>query len=159
MQEMGTNAADKGAGSVPCHDGAVLGAAEDGVRAEETPLRSAQAIEEGMDQLSLNPEGAAAEGATSAGDAKAESGQRHPRLERQVFVGGLPVDVTSTLFRTWADQVFPGHIINAVLVVTSRCLAMSRLCPMSIMTVHGLVRLRASVSPVILLDRRTPRDH
>ena len=156
---MGTQDEDKGAGSVHCHDGATLGAAEDGVCEEETPLRSEQAIEEGIDQLSLHSEGAAAEGATSAGDAKAESGQRHRRLERQVFVGGLPVDVTSTLFRTWADQVFPGHIINAVLVVTSRCLAMSRLCPMSIMTVHGLVRLRASVSPVILLDRRTPRDH
>ena len=44
------------------------------------------------------------------------SDQRHPRLERQVFVGGLPVDVTSTLFRTWADSVFPGRVINAVLV-------------------------------------------
>lgn len=36
--------------------------------------------------------------------------------EHQVFVGGLPVDVTSTLFRTWADEVFTGHVINAVLV-------------------------------------------
>lgn len=44
------------------------------------------------------------------------SDQRHPRLERQVFVGGLPVDVTSTMFRTWADSVFPGRVINAVLV-------------------------------------------
>jgi len=52
-----------------------------------------------------------------AGDGKSrEPGQRQPRLERQVFVGGLPVDVTSTLFRTWADQVFHGRVINAVLV-------------------------------------------
>ena len=56
-----------------------------------------------------DPSGGARNGAKS-------SDQRHPRLERQVFVGGLPVDVTSTLFRTWADQVFPGRVINAVLV-------------------------------------------
>ena len=66
---------------------------------------------------------AGASGATQADDPSrgAQNGakssdQRHPRLERQVFVGGLPVDVTSTLFRTWADQVFPGRVINAVLV-------------------------------------------
>eukprot|EP00802_Teleaulax_amphioxeia_P008801 Tamp_08812.p1 GENE.Tamp_08812~~Tamp_08812.p1 ORF type:complete len:621 (-),score=118.53 Tamp_08812:276-2138(-) len=69
-------------------------------------------------------ESAGASGATQADDPSGgarngakSSDQRHPRLERQVFVGGLPVDVTSTLFRTWADQVFPGRVINAVLVV------------------------------------------
>ena len=66
------------------------------------------------------------EGDSDAGQADDSSGgtrnnakpsdQRHPRLERQVFVGGLPVDVTSTLFRTWADSVFAGRVINAVLV-------------------------------------------
>jgi hypothetical protein len=68
-------------------------------------------------------ESAGASGATQADDPSGgarngakSSDQRHPRLERQVFVGGLPVDVTSTLFRTWADQVFPGRVINAVLV-------------------------------------------
>ncbi len=56
-----------------------------------------------------------AQGQAGAGKLR-EPGQRQPRLERQVFVGGLPVDVTSALFRTWADQVFHGKVINAVLV-------------------------------------------
>jgi hypothetical protein len=43
-------------------------------------------------------------------------GHRHPRLERQVFVGGLPVDVTGSLFRAWAEKVFKNRVINAVLV-------------------------------------------
>ena len=67
---------------------------------------------ESTDQQNPNPNAGGKDG-----DGKArEQGQRQPRLERQVFVGGLPVDVTSTLFRTWADQVFQGRVINAVLV-------------------------------------------
>ncbi|EKX44777.1 hypothetical protein GUITHDRAFT_139405 [Guillardia theta CCMP2712] len=44
-------------------------------------------------------------------------GSRHPRLERQIFVGGLPTDVTNTTFREWADETFAGRVVNAVLVV------------------------------------------
>ena len=43
-------------------------------------------------------------------------GSRHPRLERQIFVGGLPTDVTNTTFREWADETFAGRVVNAVLV-------------------------------------------
>jgi len=53
---------------------------------------------------------------SNSGKPSVSDSQRHPRLERQVFVGGLPVDVTSSLFRTWADHVFNGRVINAVLV-------------------------------------------
>eukprot|EP00286_Rhodomonas_abbreviata_P015557 CAMPEP_0181334164 /NCGR_PEP_ID=MMETSP1101-20121128/26096_1 /TAXON_ID=46948 /ORGANISM="Rhodomonas abbreviata, Strain Caron Lab Isolate" /LENGTH=514 /DNA_ID=CAMNT_0023444087 /DNA_START=251 /DNA_END=1795 /DNA_ORIENTATION=- len=41
----------------------------------------------------------------------------HSRLERQIFVGGIPCDVTPPAFRAWADQMFPGRVVNAVLVL------------------------------------------
>lgn len=59
-------------------------------------------------------EGEEADGAPKTGGKSSD--RHHPRLERQVFVGGLPVNVTSALFRAWADQVFNGRVINAVLV-------------------------------------------
>lgn len=66
---------------------------------------------------SADKQGSSPDATGKGGSGKAkEPGQRQPRLERQVFVGGLPVDVTSSLFRTWADQVFHGRVINAVLV-------------------------------------------
>ena len=39
------------------------------------------------------------------------------RLSRQIFVGGLPTNVTPPLFREWAEISFPGRVVNAVLVV------------------------------------------
>mmetsp|Transcript_11379 Transcript_11379/g.31744 ORF Transcript_11379/g.31744 Transcript_11379/m.31744 type:complete len:252 (+) Transcript_11379:250-1005(+) len=40
-----------------------------------------------------------------------------PRLPRQVFVGGLPKDVTQNVLRAWAEKQFAGTALNAVLVV------------------------------------------
>eukprot|EP00960_Hanusia_phi_P033822 750655-Hanusia_phi.AAC.1 len=61
-------------------------------------------------------------------------GNRHPRLERQIFVGGLPTDVTNTTFREWADETFAGRVVNAVLVAEEA--ARQRLLPFSDRTVE-----------------------
>eukprot|EP00292_Cryptomonas_paramecium_P034354 CAMPEP_0113676846 /NCGR_PEP_ID=MMETSP0038_2-20120614/8896_1 /TAXON_ID=2898 /ORGANISM="Cryptomonas paramecium" /LENGTH=281 /DNA_ID=CAMNT_0000593973 /DNA_START=91 /DNA_END=936 /DNA_ORIENTATION=- /assembly_acc=CAM_ASM_000170 len=42
------------------------------------------------------------------------------RLSRQVFIGGLPTNVTQSLLRAWAEKTYPGRVVNAVLVVDKK---------------------------------------
>eukprot|EP00960_Hanusia_phi_P049694 759717-Hanusia_phi.AAC.2 len=82
-----------------------------------------------------------------------ETCRESSRLARQVFVGGLPTDVTPPIFREWAEQTFPGRVVNAVLVVDRLTHTKSRGFGFVTFDARDMVESAASVRMLPFADR------